>query len=336
MKKARKPIPARIHLIQGGVGMIVGVVLVFTPLYEWGIIVAVAAFAFFCYGLVKAVTSGGPGWPSKPRRGAAVSTWRTCDLCKVLFTTDTGPPPRLCPSCVESPAAPPADRAVPRWYYAAGNQKLGPFSFAQLQDLARAGQIESASMVWREGTQKWVPAHSVPGLLPAHSVPELLPFPGEEQPPAEAHPVPVVPVAPVLPWVPATPSASEPWPFPGEKQSPAEVDTGSCRRATRVEVEPVPVFRERPTSPSASGPLPFPGEAHQASVRCPWCNVRLLSEELAAGRCGACGRRLPRTHGDGQSQGQGSGSTEADWHRGRRAPPHLDPFSGCTGPSKWR
>ncbi len=41
------------------------------------------------------------------------------------------------------------------WYDASGKRKVGPFSFAQLQELARAGQIQPASMVWQKGTQNW-------------------------------------------------------------------------------------------------------------------------------------------------------------------------------------
>jgi hypothetical protein len=52
-----------------------------------------------------------------------------------------------------------------RWYYASGKEKLGPFSFGQLQQLALTGQLQSASMVWREGTKKWVIASAVPGLM---------------------------------------------------------------------------------------------------------------------------------------------------------------------------
>jgi uncharacterized protein DUF4339 len=48
-----------------------------------------------------------------------------------------------------------------RWYYAAGKRKLGPFSFGQLREFAVTGQLQSGSMVWQEGAEKWVTAQEV-------------------------------------------------------------------------------------------------------------------------------------------------------------------------------
>src|SRR5690349_15412706 len=52
-----------------------------------------------------------------------------------------------------------------RWYYANGTQKLGPLSLAELQQLARSGRIQPASMVLREGSDQWLPASSVSGIF---------------------------------------------------------------------------------------------------------------------------------------------------------------------------
>jgi hypothetical protein len=52
-----------------------------------------------------------------------------------------------------------------RWYYADGKEKLGPFSFGQLRETALRGQLRPTSMIWREGTQKWMTADSMPSLF---------------------------------------------------------------------------------------------------------------------------------------------------------------------------
>src|SRR4051794_2343530 len=51
------------------------------------------------------------------------------------------------------------------WYYATGAQPLGPFSFGALREMARAGQLQPATPVCRQGNEKWLPAGSVPGLF---------------------------------------------------------------------------------------------------------------------------------------------------------------------------
>jgi DNA-directed RNA polymerase subunit RPC12/RpoP len=53
------------------------------------------------------------------------------------------------------------------WYFASGKQKLGPFSFAQLQQLAASGRIAPETMVLQPGDAKWARAESVPGLFAA-------------------------------------------------------------------------------------------------------------------------------------------------------------------------
>jgi hypothetical protein len=51
--------------------------------------------------------------------------------------------------------------AIDRWYYASGKQKIGPFSFEQLRQLTIAGLVPPDTMVWREGSHKWMPLSSV-------------------------------------------------------------------------------------------------------------------------------------------------------------------------------
>jgi WD40 repeat protein len=64
------------------------------------------------------------------------------------------------------------------WYYAAGEQKLGPYSASQLRQLATTGQLRPTDMVWKEGMKQWAAAGSVKGLFP----------PTADRPPAVASP----------------------------------------------------------------------------------------------------------------------------------------------------
>ncbi|QEL17778.1 DUF4339 domain-containing protein [Limnoglobus roseus] len=51
------------------------------------------------------------------------------------------------------------------WYYAKGGQRLGPFTFAQLQQLAGAGAVAPDDPVTRDGDAGVAPAAAVPGLI---------------------------------------------------------------------------------------------------------------------------------------------------------------------------
>lgn len=53
------------------------------------------------------------------------------------------------------------------WWYASGEQKFGPYSEAQLRDLAQAGHVRATDLVWHHGLADWVSALSIEGLLPA-------------------------------------------------------------------------------------------------------------------------------------------------------------------------
>ena len=52
----------------------------------------------------------------------------------------------------------------PQWYYSQNNAQLGPVSFRELQHKASIGTLTARDLVWRQGTQDWVPAGTVPGL----------------------------------------------------------------------------------------------------------------------------------------------------------------------------
>src|SRR6266568_1727060 len=51
-----------------------------------------------------------------------------------------------------------------QWYVALGNKKIGPFSFEELKERARAGTLLPIDMLWQEGTQRWRSASEVDGL----------------------------------------------------------------------------------------------------------------------------------------------------------------------------
>lgn len=56
------------------------------------------------------------------------------------------------------------------WYYSQNRQRIGPFSWPQLQQLAAQGQLKPENMVLQEGAQKWQEARSVPGLFPGGKI----------------------------------------------------------------------------------------------------------------------------------------------------------------------
>jgi hypothetical protein len=95
-----------------------------------------------------------------------------CPHCarKLAFT-----PPRSKLNVARAPA--PVEEKSSRWFLARNKQRLGPYSSAQLKQLADAGNIIPDDMILKEGRQKWVNAGSVKGLFtakpPSASPPEL-------------------------------------------------------------------------------------------------------------------------------------------------------------------
>lgn len=58
-----------------------------------------------------------------------------------------------------------------QWYYSNDGEQHGPFTPAQLKQLAASGQIAPSHLVWKEGMSDWKPARSVKGLFPEAAVP---------------------------------------------------------------------------------------------------------------------------------------------------------------------
>src|SRR5262245_48230408 len=80
------------------------------------------------------------------------------------------------------------------WYYAQNGQQYGPVSGSQLQQLAAAGNIQPADLVWQEGMANWAPAGSITNLIPAHRMPA--PAPVVAPSPAAIHPFAPAEMAP--------------------------------------------------------------------------------------------------------------------------------------------
>ncbi len=57
------------------------------------------------------------------------------------------------------------------WHYLLDDEAEGPVSREQLQELAEAGVVTPDDLVWRKGTDDWIPAKKVRGLFPNGSKP---------------------------------------------------------------------------------------------------------------------------------------------------------------------
>ncbi|HSS52464.1 MAG TPA: GYF domain-containing protein [Thermoanaerobaculia bacterium] len=58
------------------------------------------------------------------------------------------------------------------WYYRRGEAQMGPVSWEDLVNTARAGGLGSGDLVWTDGMAQWQAAATIPGLLPG-------PLPGQ-------------------------------------------------------------------------------------------------------------------------------------------------------------
>lgn len=70
------------------------------------------------------------------------------------------------------------------WYYARGNKQMGPVSAVELKRLAAAGEIQSDSLVWREGLTEWTAARNVRGLFEDEAKPAAVEEPEPKPAPA--------------------------------------------------------------------------------------------------------------------------------------------------------
>jgi tetratricopeptide (TPR) repeat protein len=76
-----------------------------------------------------------------------------------------------------------------RWFYAQGNQRLGPVELDRLVDLIATGRLPATTLVWRHGLGEWKPAGSLREL--ADHLPPPLPG-GSARPVTAAAPAPTL------------------------------------------------------------------------------------------------------------------------------------------------
>jgi hypothetical protein len=98
-----------------------------------------------------------------------------------------------------------------QWFYKHDAEKLGPFSSAQLLELATVGKIKPTDMVWKAGIESGVPAARVKRLFPA---PQIEPAPAahvDTPPPPDPAPAAISPPE-------ETPAAANPSPPVGRSE----------------------------------------------------------------------------------------------------------------------
>src|SRR5438309_9100797 len=52
-----------------------------------------------------------------------------------------------------------------QWFYARGDQQVGPILGQELRQLAVSGELLPDDLVWRDGMQQWAPAAKIKGLF---------------------------------------------------------------------------------------------------------------------------------------------------------------------------
>ncbi|NMC19810.1 MAG: DUF4339 domain-containing protein, partial [Thermogutta sp.] len=62
-----------------------------------------------------------------------------------------------------------------QWYYAKGEQKIGPITAGELKRLAQNSELLPDDLVWREGLRDWMAAKRIRGLFPESEAAEAAP-----------------------------------------------------------------------------------------------------------------------------------------------------------------
>ncbi|MBL8794538.1 MAG: DUF4339 domain-containing protein [Planctomycetia bacterium] len=207
---------------------------------------------------------------SSPRTGG-----QACSHCHAVFPADAPLRP-VCPLCGQAlTVAPPSGS---QWYYARGGKAFGPYSSAQLRELAGTGKLLPTDQVQRVGATHWVAAAQVKHLF--------------AKPPA-----PKAPATPVAPKAPPVPVAPKPAATPAERAEP----TVPCVAATVASLE-LRVSRQRVLSEAVV--VPESGRCVQCgccTFNCPiGIDVRahawrgLPIEDSHCLTCSECVKRCPR------------------------------------------
>ena len=71
-------------------------------------------------------------------------------------------PPQAAPAAAPPPPPPPPQEVT--YHVAENGQTLGPYSVAQLSQMAQSGQLKKDTLVWANGMAGWTAAGEVAGL----------------------------------------------------------------------------------------------------------------------------------------------------------------------------
>ena len=91
---------------------------------------------------------------------------------------DSAEPPTPAKPAAAPEAAAPAAEAAEEWWAVGGSlgwDQRGPLGWSELQQLAKTGQLEASSWVFRTGMADWVAASTVDGLMPPKPKPAAPP-----------------------------------------------------------------------------------------------------------------------------------------------------------------
>lgn len=122
----------------------------------------------------------------------------------------------------------------PVWHLARQGQQFGPYTWPQIQMMAREGHIQPGDLLWGPSLPQWTPAGRIQGLAlpPPAAPPSPRPAVGAPVPPpaAPAYPPPAPPPAPVPPRTPPPVAPAPAPPAAGFAPSPAAPKRGdrSC------------------------------------------------------------------------------------------------------------
>ncbi len=101
----------------------------------------------------------------------------TCPHCRtrIHYESDRAGLFDTCPRCRQLIQLPSLPAKEPHWFLARGKQKLGPFTWQQLTQMARSGMLSPEDMLLAEGEQKWLKANAIGGLW-TRPIPPAIPF----------------------------------------------------------------------------------------------------------------------------------------------------------------
>ena len=150
-----------VHVVQGTGGVFLGIILLFTPWYQWGMIITPLSAIFFLFGLSRYSHAFSQTTPPQPYE-------LTNELPRSTQSTVSNETPR--PDEQERSSSDnlhgESSAHVKQWYQARNNKdKLGPFTFDELQQRIARGELKPEDMLLRVGNRFWQPTSTVRGLL---------------------------------------------------------------------------------------------------------------------------------------------------------------------------